>query len=94
MNCPECGRFMALVFVGEDGAGYAYGWECTNDDCLQHDWGKPIPEHRYDWWYNCSIIPQEDLDEWPELAAECEAMRQKHGDAVPRPRYVYLLRAL
>jgi len=94
MNCPECGRFMQLAFTG-DWDSAAYAWECTNFHwCFQADRGFPIPEHKYDWWYNCSIIPQEALDEWPELAAECEAMRQKYGDAVPRTRYIYLLRAL
>jgi len=86
---------MALAFAAALGMdpceeSCAYFWHCTNGDCLQHDWGKPIPEHRYDWWYFCSGIPQVDLDASPGLTAECALMRQRHGAAHPRPRYVYV----
>jgi len=91
---------MRLAFAGElcvdpSERGAAYFWYCTNEDwCVQADRGELIPEHKYDWWYFCSTIPQEALDDWPELAAECALMRQRYGDAVPRTRYIYLLRAL
>lgn len=90
---------MALCYAGElcvdpNEKGAAYFWRCTNDDwCVRADRGELIPEHRYDWWYWCSTIPQEDLDDWPELAAECDEMRRRHGDAVPRQSYVYVIKA-
>jgi len=51
MNCPGCGRFMALLLNGdpppaqEDGP--AYVWFCTNLDCLYSE--NPLPAPEYDW---------------------------------------------
>lgn len=78
MNCPTCGRFMKLEFAteaGQDAASSAFWWVCANnDDCWQHDYGKPIAAPAYDWLYWGEGIPQEHLDADPELKADYDRM--------------------
>lgn len=59
-------------------------WVCPDDyDCP--DPSMPIPEPRYQWEWNCQGIPQEHLDAWPELKAECEEMYSR----LPKSRQRY-----
>lgn len=82
MNCPECGRFMTLMFasrIDRDPDEAAFWWVCTNPwDCLCEDRGDHIPSPDHDWLYWCSDIPQYDLDEDPELRKECNTMKHQY----------------
>lgn len=97
MNCPECGRFLARVFICEmDGSpyeeGHAYYWVCTNTmDCTTADRGVLVaPDVTRDWEFFSVGIPKEHLEEWPELQAELDVMwrvsrlnPQRKTDATP-----------
>lgn len=84
MNCPGCGRFMALEFAGELGFDIevaVFWWVCGNDrDCIvAWHWQKhPIPAPEYDWLYSCQDIPLEDFEEDEGLYLECEQMRVQY----------------
>ena len=79
-TCSGCGKFMkladALDLLRDDACEQWMYWVCSDDwDCP--DQAEPIPAPQYQWEWNCQGIPQEDLDAWPELKAECEEMWNK-----------------
>lgn len=77
MNCPGCGRFMALLIAfevdGTDIETSAFWWVCNNDFYCWR-WEMPIPAPEYDWLWHCETIPLDALLDWPELQAEYEQM--------------------
>lgn len=82
MNCPECGQFMQRLIAFEVGmspsvTGVAYYWWC-GDPSERHTYDiDPIPAPEYNWIWFAEGIPQEALDEWPELAAEVAEMWER-----------------
>lgn len=79
-HCPGCKRFMVLDRGGpmERGEMLWARWECTNEDCWQHD--HPIDAPEYDWeHYGLSDVEIEELRaEYPDFAAHLEAERDAY----------------
>lgn len=65
--------------VGRDAMVSAFWWVCTNnDDCWEHDYGKPIAAPEYDWLYWGEGIPQEHLDADLALKADYDRMLEDY----------------
>ena len=90
MNCPECGRFMALIVRDPPDPFQeksAYVWWCSNPRCWQTD--HPIDAPEYDWlmWG----ITNQELEELrregdTETVREFEEMRQAYLNRPERLR--------
>lgn len=79
MNCPECGRFMALLIAFEadqDVEASAYWWVCNNEPGCWHK-EKPIAAPEYNWAWHCETIPLEALLDSPGLRVDYEAMWER-----------------
>ena len=76
VNCPECGRFMALkvsMDIAEDPWESWLWYTCDGEEGYLHD-PLALPAPLYQWLWNCQGIPREHLEDNPELRAEYATM--------------------
>jgi len=74
---------MKLFFAGDVGKSAdeePFWWACVNnEECISGSWYEGhIPAPEYAWEYDAQGIPDEDLEDWPELARECAEKWQRY----------------